>query len=325
MFTHKDIDTRTIFVINCIDHQKSLRVSNGELLLEEVVEAKKKVLTKFPFQKILALFVIGHFTVTTPLMEKCKQHGVALAVVKPTLRPVFFYADSAEANYLLRQRQYAYADSDLTVARFLVGNKVENQIATLHKTRRKDETTLDALAQCQAVRDTLPAVDDYNALMGLEGLASRMFFAAYYQDMEWQGRWPRAKCDPLNVTLDIGYTILFNFVECFARMFGFDLYVGVYHRLWFRRKSLVCDLVEPFRCLIDHAVLTAYNRRQFSPNHFECVKHEWRLKREHCADYYRVFYDELIKHKNEVFRFVQSYYRCFMGRKSVSEYQMFTF
>ncbi len=29
----------------------------------------------------------------------------------------------------------------------------------------------------------------------------------------------------LNVTLDIGYSILFNFMECFIRMFGFDLYV----------------------------------------------------------------------------------------------------
>ena len=37
MFTHKDIEQRTIFVINCIK-ERSLRVSNGELLLEERVE-----------------------------------------------------------------------------------------------------------------------------------------------------------------------------------------------------------------------------------------------------------------------------------------------
>ena len=37
MFTHKDIEFRTIFVINCLK-ERNLRVSNGELLLEEVVE-----------------------------------------------------------------------------------------------------------------------------------------------------------------------------------------------------------------------------------------------------------------------------------------------
>mgnify|MGYP003305613826 FL=1 len=90
-------------MINCIK-SRNLRVSNGELLLEEIEE--KKTLTKLPFQKILALFVIGHIHITTPLLEKCKKFNVALVVMKPTFRPVFYWADSAEANYLLRQRQY---------------------------------------------------------------------------------------------------------------------------------------------------------------------------------------------------------------------------
>lgn len=46
MFTHKDIDMRTIFVVNCIEHNRSLRVNNGELMLEELGEDKKKTLTK---------------------------------------------------------------------------------------------------------------------------------------------------------------------------------------------------------------------------------------------------------------------------------------
>lgn len=72
-------------------------------MLEEIEGDKKKTLTKFPFQKLLALFIIGHITVTTPLIDKCKKYGVALVVMKPNLRPVFFWANSAEANYLLRK------------------------------------------------------------------------------------------------------------------------------------------------------------------------------------------------------------------------------
>lgn len=86
MFTNKDVEYRTIYVINCIK-DRNLRVSNGELLLEEVEE--KKTLTKLPFQKILALFVVGHIHVTTPLIEKCKKFNVALVVMKPSFRPVF--------------------------------------------------------------------------------------------------------------------------------------------------------------------------------------------------------------------------------------------
>lgn len=131
------------------------------------------------------------------------------------------------------------------------------------------------------------------------------------------------KSDAINVTLDIGYTILFNFMECFLRMFGFDLYIGIYHRIWFKRKSLVCDLIEPFRCLIDHTVLLAFHRKQFTTEDFELVKHEYRLKRNKSATYYQVFYKTLISKKGEIFLYVQSYYRCFMGQKSIDHYPQF--
>lgn len=275
MFTHKDIEMRTIFVVNCIEHDRSLRVNSGELMLEEIEGDKKKTLTKFPFQKLLALFIIGHITVTTPLIDKCKKHGVALVVMKPNLRPVFFWANSAEANYLLRKRQFEYSTEDLSIAKCIVYNKVLNQKAALAKTRKKDSYTEDAIKQCDAALVTLPDVDEYNQLMGLEGMVAKTYFSAYYQNQNWRGRHPRMKSDVLNVTLDIGYSILFNFMESFIRMFGFDLYVGVYHRLWFKRKSLVCDLMEPFRCIIDHAALLAFNRKQFSEKDFTLIKQEY--------------------------------------------------
>lgn len=324
MFTHKDIEYRTIFVINCI-HERSLRVSNGELLLEEQIEDsdKMKTLTKLPFQKILALFVIGHIRITTPLIEKCQKFGVALVVMKPSLRPVFFWANSAEANFLLHQRQYELQKDDISIARIIVENKIRNQLQALADTRRKDTLTEQSCQTIKATLDTLPDVCDYDSLMGIEGVAAKAFFNAFYQDHEWHQRRPRTKCDALNATLDIGYTMLFNYIECFLRMFGFDLYVGVYHRMWFRRKSLVCDIMEPFRPIIDKAVRTAWNRKQFSEKDFQIQKGEYRLKFENNADYCRVFFDALIPYKAEVFRYVQAYYRCFMGKKSVTQYPTF--
>lgn len=325
MFTLKDIEARTIFVVNCIEHDKSLRVKNGELLLEEQGEDKTKTLTIFPFQKILALFIIGHISVSTPLIEKCRKFNVALVVMKPNLRPIFYWADAAEANFLLRQRQHSFPKDDLSVARFLVTNKIRNQLTALKKTRKKDELMTSAIHQCETALSLVGNTDDYNTLMGIEGVTSKSYFSAYFQGLMWQGRKPRVKNDAINVTLDIGYTLLFNYIECFVRMFGFDLYIGVYHRLWFRRKSLVCDLMEPFRCLIDHAVLLAFHRKQFKPSDFELTKHEYHLKKGKSADYYRVFFDVLKDRKGDIFRFVQAYYRCFMGRKSVSTYKEFVF
>ena len=324
MFTNKDITYRTIFVINCI-RERTIRVSNGELLLEEQEEDsdKMKTLTKLPFQKILALFIIGHVRITTPLIEKCRKFGVALVVMKPSLRPVFFWADSAEANFLLRKRQYEFQKDDISIAKTIVESKIRNQLKALSDTRRKDEHTKQAQSILLGSIDTINDVNDYNSLMGLEGVAAKAFFSAFYQDFDWHQRRPRTKCDALNATLDIGYTILFNYIDCFLRMFGFDLYVGIYHRMWFKRKSLVCDIMEPLRPIIDKATRTAWNRSQFAEKDFLIQKGEYRLRYENNATYCRVYFDALMPHKNDVFKLVQSYYRCFMGRKSVKEYPMF--
>ena len=320
MFTSKDVEYRSIYVINCIT-DRELRVSSGELLLEDLQD--HKVLTKLPFQKILALFVVGHIHITTPLIEKCKKNNVAIVVLKPSLRPVFYWADSAEANFLVRKRQFEFNKDDITVARVLVENKIDNHVRLLQKTRRKDALTLSSIAICEQQKMLVKRTHEYNALMGIEGMAAKTFFAAYFQDTGWQGRRPRVKTDYLNATMDIGYTYLFNFIECFVRMFGFDLYVGVYHRLWFKRKSLVCDLVEPFRCIIDKTIRTAVNRKQISVRDFDVHKGEYRLKREKNKDYSKLFFDALVPYKQDIFKYVQSYYRCFMGNKNIRQYPKF--
>lgn len=320
MFTNKDIEYRGVYVINCIT-DRELRVSSGELLLEDVQE--KRVLTKLPFQKILALFIVGHIHITTPLIEKCKKNNVALVVMKPSLRPVFYWAESAEANFLVRQRQYDFNKDDISIARVIVANKIFNHKVLLQKTRKKDDLTVFAIEKCDEYEYAALHATEYNELMGIEGRMAKLFFTAYFQDMGWGGRKPRIKSDYLNATLDIGYTYLFNFMECFVRMFGFDIYVGIYHRLWFKRKSLICDLMEPFRCVIDRTIRTAINRKQFSETDFKVYKGEYRLIPEKNKIYSQVFFDSLVPFKSDIFRYVQSYYRCFMGKKDVNQYPKF--
>jgi CRISPR-associated endonuclease Cas1 len=321
MFSQKDLEFRTIYVLTCLQ-SRDLRVSNGMLLVEDTKE--KKVLTKMPFQKILALFVIGHIRITTPLIEKCEEHNVFLFVMKTTLRPVFYWANAAETNFQVRKLQYELYEHDLTVARRLVENKVQNHIALLQRTRRNDELTRTAIDYCLLCREAeIHSAQTITDLMAVEGRAAKLYFRAYFQEYHWSGRNPRVKNDYINTTLDFGYTLLFNFMECYLRMFGFDVYVGVYHRLWFKRKSLVCDIQEPFRGLIDHTVRTGINRGQIKVEDFENHDGEWHLKREKIMDYNRLFFEVLVNRKMNIFRYVQQFYWAFMQQKSTHEYPFF--
>jgi CRISPR-associated endonuclease Cas1 len=276
------------------------------------------------FQKILALFIIGHIRITTPLIEKCKKHNVAIIVMNTALRPVFYWANAAEANFLIRKKQYAYSETDLTIARILVTNKIKNQLSLLKRSRCKDSITNKAIDICnQVLISDITNTNNITELLTIEGRIAKQYFKAYFQDYNWTGRKPRTKCDYINSTLDIGYTLLFNYIECFLRMFGFDIYVGVYHRLWFKRKSLVCDLVEPFRCIIDHTIRVGLNRKQIKEEDFEYNQGEYCLKRDKSREYSKLFFDALIKHKKEIFKYTQLYYRAFMNSKPANNYPLF--
>lgn len=322
MFTHKDIENRSLFVINGTEHQR-IRVSAGRLMLEDT--ETKKAITKLPFPKILSLMIVGHTTVTTALIEHCNKHGIPLVVMKPNFRPVFYYGNMAEANFLLRKKQFEQNKGILPIAKVLINNKINNQLQLLLKTREKNALIDKAKNSINNSFSLIENVTDYRELMGIEGKIAKLFFQAYFDFAHWQQRLPRVKQDTLNATLDIGYTMLFNYMECMTRLFGFDPYMGVYHQLWFRRKSLVCDLMEPFRCIIEHQIRKSLKYGTFKPSDFEKRKNAYYLKSEFKKVYVKVFFEAIIQHKSEIYKYVQQYYRCFMGRKSVTNYPMFNY
>lgn len=166
---------------------------------------------------------------------------------------------------------------------------------------------------------------NFRELMGVEGVIARHFFKAYFDFADWKHRLPRVKQDSINATLDIGYTMLFNYIECMTRLFGFDPYIGVYHQLWFRRKSLICDLMEPFRCIIEHQARKALKYGTFKQTNFEKKRNAYYLKPEFKKVYMQTFYEAITNNKSAIYKYIQSYYRFFMGRRSAIQFPEFLY
>ena len=123
--------------------------------------------------------------------------------------------------------------------------------------------------------------------------------------------------------MDIGYTFLFNIVDAMLNLYGFDVFRGVYHRSFYQRKSLVCDLVEPFRCIIDNKIRKSYNLGQIKKDDFLNIKGQYILRIDKNKEYTGWLLKELVKYKEDIFLYVQKYYRCFMRGKDISEYPEF--
>ena len=304
---------QTVFVFASDGDRISL--SNDNLV---VTGPDGKVKVQSSCYRISSLFVIGNMTVTTPLIRSASKFGFPIVLMTTTFRVYDVIGHRTEGNTELRRLQYSY--DSLDIARRIVANKISNQAATLRR-----QTEHDRLAMSVAERMDILAEDaaewdgDLKGLMGIEGIASRSYFEGNFNTAEWKGRKPRIKSDYVNSTLDIGYTMLFNMIDSMLNLYGFDTYVGVYHREYYMRKSLTCDIMEPFRPLIDWTVRKAVNLGQCKPEHFNVVNGRYLLDIRHNKDYVSFLMKPLLESREEIFVYVQRYYRFFMGRKSYSE------
>ena len=91
----------------------------------------------------------------------------------------------------------------------------------------------------------------------------------------------------------------------------------------FKRKSLVCDIVEPFRPIIDKQIKNSINLKQFREEQFLVQNYQYILKWEFSPMVISVFLKAIMSYKTEIFLFIQSYYRCFMKDDSIGNYPIF--
>jgi CRISPR-associated protein Cas1 len=177
----------------------------------------------------------------------------------------------------------------------------------------------------ESLSDVLAKIDnaiDVQELLGLEGSATKQFFKLYFKELNWIRRSPRSKVDQYNTLLDIGYTLIFNFVESILKLHGFDTYKGVYHTLFFQRKSLACDFVEPFRCIIDKTLLKAYHLKQIKNDDFTVEGDKFLLSYQKQYHYIKIFTEAIMENKEEIFSYIRdSYYSILNDHESLPVFE----
>jgi len=275
-----------------------------------ITDSQKQVKLQHSCHKTFALFIIGNITITSVLLQKAKFYGFPIFLLGQNFRLNAVIGNAAEGNTMLRRKQYATENRSTTIARLLIRQKIRNQAALLKGCRPPSRWDKAGASVLEKLSEKLPEGRDM--LMGKEGAASHLFFRIYFRNLDWKRRAPRCKEDITNVLLDIGYTYLFNFMECLLALYGFDLYCGVHHTFFYHRKSLVCDMVEPFRCIIDHRIRKAHGLSQIDADDFFFDKDHWELKYDRQIKYVRLFMKDIMEYKEELFLFVRRYYLWFM-------------
>ena len=287
-----------------------------------VTDKEGKIKYQVTCYLVFVMFVVGDTSITSGIIRRAKKFGFVICMMTQAFKLYAIIGNRMEGNTLLHRKQYQYEQSD--IAQFLVENKIRNQRQALNTFRKKSIANKEAIAKMDEYLQVLKEEKiDTNSLLGIEGSAARVYFPQMFDNVNWKGRKPRIKSDYINTTLDIGYNLLFNMVDSLLQVYGFDVYCGVYHKEFYMRKSLACDLMEPMRPMIDLTVRKGINLGQCKQDDFQVLQNQYVLNYKKSASYVSFLMNTILDNKEAMFLFIQQYYRAFMKNKDIEQYKSF--
>ena len=196
---------------------------------------------------------------------------------------------------LIRRKQLesSTGDKGLNLAKEWIICKIDNQIEllkNLKNSRPHKENTLKAYIDF--IEDKKIALlkikgvleEKRNSIMAVEGMAAKEYFEALSYIMperfKFKGRSRNPAKDEFNCLLNYGYGVLYSMVEKACILAGLDPYLGFIHADNYNKKSLVFDLIEMFRFLVDKTVIYLFSKRKVKKECFEQIKNGLSLNQE---------------------------------------------
>ena len=298
---------------------EQIRIKNDNVLIKNKDQTTKIQLSCY---RIFALFIIGDCSLSTYVFRYAKKFGFGIVLMNASFKILDIVGFKLEGNTFLEKKQYNYSSTD--IPRLIIENKINNQVRILKKIRGIGDNGKQVIHSMEKYKSSLfDKTRNIHELMGIEGICAKLYFGELFGDFDWKARKPRIKTDFINSSLDVGYTILFNYIDALLRLYGFNTYVGFLHTLFYQRKSLVCDLVEPFRPIVDYQIRKSINLGQirkidFRKNNGKCI-----LKFEENKKYVKIFSECINFYNEEIFLYIQSFYRNLMKGESIESYQRF--
>lgn len=160
-----------------------------------------------------------------------------------------FYSRHNSSKKILEQVKWTNKEKDL-VWQAIVKNKILNQALLLKKIKSKQHNLITSYIKEVTIGDKT----------NREGHAAKVYFNSLFGK-----NFVRGNNDKINASLNYGYAILLSTVSKEIVNNGYLTQLGIHHKNEFNPYNLACDLMEPFRIIIDSFVY--YNKdKELDPN-----------------------------------------------------------
>ena len=166
-----------------------------------------------------------------------------------------YYSKHNTSKMIKEQIKWKQSEKDKLWAE-IVKNKIMNQALLLKKIKSSKYKLV--LSYVNEVVDG----DKTNS----EGHAAKVYFNALYGN-----NFVRNQDDSINAALNYGYAVLLSTINKEIINNGYLTQLGIHHKNEFNEFNLTCDLMEPFRVIIDNFIYYNQERKLDTDYKFDIV------------------------------------------------------
>ncbi|WDN88645.1 CRISP-associated protein Cas1 [Desulfosarcina sp. BuS5] len=235
-------------------------------------------------QKVESIVVSNQAMITTQAIVAALENNIDIIFLDGYGDPigrVWFAKMGSTALIRRKQLEIAEDKKGLELVTDMIRKKIENQTGFLKKlmyARPGKESFFEnpikiidsALAGLDMYNGTVE--DSRNSIMGVEGTACRAYFQCLSRLMPekyiFRGRSRQPAKDPFNAVLNYCYGILYSRIEKACILAGLDPYVGFLHTDNYNKKSMVFDLIEPFRIFAEQTAVYLFTGKKIKDEYF---------------------------------------------------------
>ena len=246
-------------------------LKNGNSPFCDSSDSETWYVTKIPYEKII---LSGNGYISTDAVRLLSTKNIQLILTDTYGNPLSYMSHIMDSNTATRYRMGQYDTfrdpKKVTYLQKKVSkDKITSQIALLKRINADSKV----IVNISNLKSSIDNLETRRNLLGLESRVAHSYFNEYTKhfdsDYGFDSRHGMGlkmtnqhAGDIVNALLNYGYTVLAGEITKFVNALGLDSYFGFYHKSHTSFQSLIYDIIEPFRTLVDYAVYKFCQKHQ---------------------------------------------------------------
>ena len=273
-------------IIEIATHGSSLHKKRERFIVKTPDEEGNKKNSEVDANKVEAIIVSANAMISSAAVGLCIERQIQMVFTTYYGKPVGrIWASSFGRQTQIRRQQYLNLD---TVFAFETTQKLlveklgaqRNYLVKLKNNRKESEMVQHIARAVSYFDDTINIVKESSFeknfgahFLGYEGSCAAKYFEilSICLPTNWQfkSRSHNPSLDPFNTCLNYMYGMAYAQIEKIVILSGLDPTAGFYHRDSYAKPTLVFDLIEPCRPIVDKALVYLFSKKIAKENWFE--------------------------------------------------------